>query len=387
MCAVALIVIAGVYWQLDQGEPFAQRRTPIAFAAIAAATLAIGALPHLTRPVLAMSLLLVMSSAELWVVADASPARQAPPPVFSQGETVDWLRAHGVTDQDRLLSLARPEYVPTAEDQVRAELGTLPETIVDAALVAQKWHDTLSPNLPLQFGLNTADGYDGGVLPLARWLRLSTLLVSSPRSDGVLLTRLESLPTDRLLDLFGVRYLIANAETPGRADMLTVDFGDLLLFVRPNAVPRSLVVFGVTAAGDDTAVLDRMAQADFDSKREVVLGAPAPPGFSAEPLPVQPDQVGPQQWRARVSLTQPGYLLQREAWYPGWRARVDGVDTPVVRADLLFRAVALDPGEHDVEIFFDSSSFTRGVLLSAAGLVAVILLLSWRPIMRMRAKA
>jgi hypothetical protein len=386
LLALELILVAGLAWQIDQGEPFAQRRTPFAFAAIGVAALAIGALPHLGRPLLALGMLVALSGAELWAVADASPARQAPPPAFSQGETVDWLRAHGVTNQERLLSLARPEYVPAAEDEVRAELGALPEPIIMAVLVAQKWHDTLTPNVPLQYGLNTADGYDGGVLPLSRWLRLTTLLVPSPRSDGVLLTRLESLPADRLLDLLGVRYLIANDGTPGRADMQLVDFGDLRLFARPNSVPRSLVVFGATRVANDSAALDRMAGADFDSNREVVLQTSASPGFSSEPLTVVPDQVGAERWRARVSLTQPGYLLQREAWYPGWRARVDGVETPVLRADLLFRAVALGPGEHDVEIFFDSPTFYRGAFLSVGGLVLVILLLTWRwlPIMRVR---
>jgi uncharacterized membrane protein YfhO len=99
-----------------------------------------------------------------------------------------------------------------------------------------------------------------------------------------------------------------------------------------------------------------------------------------------PDQVGAERWHGRVSLTQPGYLLQREAWYPGWRARVDGVETPVVRADVLFRAVALGPGDHDVEIFFDSPTFLRGLLVSLGGLVVAIVLLTWRwlPIMRVR---
>ena len=78
-------------------------------------------------------------------------------------------------------------------------------------LVAQKWHDTLTPNVPLQYGLNTADGYDGGVLPLLRWVHLSALVVPSPRPDGVLLSRLDGLPIDRVLDLLGVRYVIANA--------------------------------------------------------------------------------------------------------------------------------------------------------------------------------
>src|SRR5216683_2910672 len=136
LLVLEFILIAGLTWQIEQGEPFAQRRTPLAFGAIAVAALAIGALPHLGRPVLALGMLAALSGAELWAVADASPARQAPPPAFSQGETVDWLRAHGVTNQERLLSLARPEYVPAVEDQVRAELGRLPEPIIEAVLVA-----------------------------------------------------------------------------------------------------------------------------------------------------------------------------------------------------------------------------------------------------------
>jgi len=75
------------------------------------------------------------------------------------------------------------------------------------------------------------------------------------------------------------------------------------------------------------------------------------------------------------------YLLQREAWYPGWRARVDGREAPVVRANILFRAVLLEPGVHDVEVFFDSQSFARGVVLTIAGLVLTILLLCW-PLVR-----
>jgi hypothetical protein len=293
-----------------------------------------------------------------------------------------------VTDRERLLSLARPEYVPAAEDEVRAGLSALPDSIVDSVLVAQKWHDTLTPNVPLQFGFNTADGYDGGVLPLLRWLHLSALLVPSPRPDGVLLTRLDDLPDDRWLDLLGVRYLIANDGTPGRAGMQLVDFGDLRLFVRPQAVPLSLVVFGATSVGDERAALARLSAADFDPNREVVIegGGPSLPAQSAG-MAIAPDVVGPERWQARVSLNQPGYLVQREAWYPGWRARVDGRDAPLLRADALFRAVPLGAGDHEVEIFFDSASFNRGAVVTLGALLVIMVLLAWRPIMRLRAQA
>jgi uncharacterized membrane protein YfhO len=101
---------------------------------------------------------------------------------------------------------------------------------------------------------------------------------------------------------------------------------------------------------------------------------------------VVPDVSGPERWHASVSLSEPGYLLQREAWYPGWHARIDGVEAPFLRADGLFRAVAIGPGQHEVEIFFESSSFRRGVLLSGAGLVVIIVLLGVELIIRTRVR-
>jgi hypothetical protein len=256
-------------------------------------------------------------------------------------------------------------------------------------LAAQKWNDTLTPNVPLQYGLNTADGYDGGVLPLLRWLHLSGLIVESPRPDGVLLTRLNDLPSDRLLDLLGVRFVIANADLPGRDGLQAIDFGDLRLYARPNPVPLSLVVYGASSVADESSALARMASADFDPNREVVIeGATASVlGPQLAPVAVTPDAASAEHWHAHVSLTQPGYVLQREAWYPGWRARVDGADVPVLRADSVFRAVALTAGAHDVETYFDSSSFRRGALVSLAGLVVIMVLLAWRDIIRTRVQA
>ena len=107
-----LILGVALWWQKTNGEAFTVRRTPLAFLAIAAATLAVCCLPRLGKPTLAVGLLLAMTGVELWAAADATPIRQAPPAVFTDGEMVDWFRAHGVTNQERLLSLARPEYVP-----------------------------------------------------------------------------------------------------------------------------------------------------------------------------------------------------------------------------------------------------------------------------------
>jgi hypothetical protein len=165
-----------------------------------------------------------------------------------------------------------------------------------------------------------------------------------------------------------------------------VDFGDLKLLVRPQSVPLSLVVPNARSVGDENAALARMSAPDFDPNREVVIEGGSAAASTAEPVAVAPDRAGPEDWHAHISLSQPGYLLQREAYYPGWRARVDGTDTPVLRADSLYRAVPLSAGEHDVEVYFDSSSFKRGALLSLAGTVVIIAMLLWGPIIRTRVR-
>jgi hypothetical protein len=377
--AVVVILCTALAWQADQGEPFAQRRTPIAFLVIAGVTLLVGLLPRVGRASLALWLLLAMTSLELWSVADASPARQAPPAIFTAGETVAWLKARGVTNQERLLSLARPEYVPLVETDIRTALDGLPESTIVAGLAAQKWHDTLTPNVPIQFGLNTADGYDGGVLPLLRWLHLSGLVVESPRPDGVMLTRLDRVPPDRILDLLGVRYVITNVDTEGRAGLETVDFGDLLLFARETQVPRALVVFGARAVADEAAALEALDEPSFDVNREVAVeGGADLDGAALAGQPVAPDLATAERWHAQISIPQAGYLVQREAWFPGWRARIDGQEVPVLHANGLYRAIFLAPGAHDVEVFFDSRSFRRGALLTSLAAFGVVILLTWQ---------
>jgi hypothetical protein len=379
---VALILAAGLAWQRDYGEPFPQRRTPMLWAAIAAAAIGTGFLANLGFRRLAASVLVALTAIELWAAAGWSPARQAVPAALlvPEGAAGGWLRANG-GGRDRVLSLARPDYIPRNEHDLRIRFEGQPESAIRSLIVVTKWRETLAPNTPLQHRLRSVDGYDGGVLPLRNFLRLSTLLVPPDRvrADGVLQSRVDAPPDERMLDLLGVQHVLENRDTPPPRGADALDLNDLRLYVRQHAVPLTLLVFNAGQASDDEA-LGRMAQGSFDPNRDVLL--PRDP----RAVPLVSDRPGqradaavaaPELWRARVSTPARAYLLQREAWYPGWRARVDGLEVPVFRANLLFRAVFLPPGDHDVEIFFDSAAFNRGGLLSLVGLATIGVLLIW----------
>jgi uncharacterized membrane protein YfhO len=46
-------------------------------------------------------------------------------------------------------------------------------------------------------------------------------------------------------------------------------------------------------------------------------------------------------------------LFVSENYFPGWKVKVDGVEKKLLKADYTFRAVSLDKGSHDVEIYWD----------------------------------
>lgn len=64
-------------------------------------------------------------------------------------------------------------------------------------------------------------------------------------------------------------------------------------------------------------------------------------------------------------------LVLAEAWYPGWRATVDGVPQPISPANGIFQSVVLEPGEHEVAFTYEPGTFVVGTFLGLVGVLAV----------------
>ena len=78
----------------------------------------------------------------------------------------------------------------------------------------------------------------------------------------------------------------------------------------------------------------------------------------------------------QVDAPAEGYLVISDTWYPGWKAWVDGRETPVLKANYLFRAVQVGAGMQRVTLKYQPPSFYLGVLISS--LTLIILLLCWK---------
>ena len=83
---------------------------------------------------------------------------------------------------------------------------------------------------------------------------------------------------------------------------------------------------------------------------------------------------------AQVATDENGYLFLGDAYYPGWKAYLDGHPTELYRANIAFRAVFVPKGEHIVSFRYEPASVFAGAVISIVSIVIIssMLVLAYR---------
>lgn len=66
-------------------------------------------------------------------------------------------------------------------------------------------------------------------------------------------------------------------------------------------------------------------------------------------------------------------LVLMDNYDKGWKASVDGRNTPILRANYTFRAIKTDEGKHIVRFWYDPWSFKLGVYLAIGGMIGILI--------------
>jgi uncharacterized membrane protein YfhO len=78
--------------------------------------------------------------------------------------------------------------------------------------------------------------------------------------------------------------------------------------------------------------------------------------------------------QAICQVQRPALAVFVEQYHKGWLATVDGQPVPILRANLIMRAVALQPGEHRVAMEFTTPGLRLGALLTLLSLTILMVL-------------
>jgi hypothetical protein len=238
------------------------------------------------------------------------------------------------------------------------------------------FRETLVPNLTV-FSRSLSVNNDDPLV-VGRWRVLMDTLRSADWSERL-----------RVLRLMNVGYVLAESPPPGLSPV--GDVAHLYRLSQPP-LPRAWMVSQARVIVDPEEVLSELMVANFDPTAEVLLepalhtpkqldgsdstdGAPIVAPQSSEPTP-DPQLISlREEGNSRtidLVVSQPGYLVLAYTHYPGWHATVDGRPTEILRANYVFMALPLGPGEHQVMLRYQPISLMLGAVISGLSLLVVI---------------
>jgi len=174
----------------------------------------------------------------------------------------------------------------------------------------------------------------------------------------------------RVLAHFGVRYLLGGHLRPPEVAPLVGVRG----FELADAAPIARGYARAERVAPTTA-LDRLAATTPANLDVALVEADAPrdlPASAFAPIDGELVAYAPGDVRVRVTLPAPGVVVIDEAWYPAWRATIDGAPTAAFRANYLSIGVVVPAGTHEIALAFAPAGYHALLALFALGVACAL---------------
>ncbi|MEM6325918.1 MAG: hypothetical protein AAF791_02255 [Bacteroidota bacterium] len=205
---------------------------------------------------------------------------------------------------------------------------------------------------------------------------------------------------ENAVDLLGARYTLLPGLLPGTTPLFQDPASGMVVGENPDALPRAFLVQDAVVVDDETAIA-RIRSDETDLRQVALLAEDLPAGVSLPGRRVAvADSVGtdaagvaadsvrlgteaedavgralapgvtlvrfaPEEVVWTVETDAPSLLIVNEIYYPaGWTATVDSREAPILRANILHRAVPVPAGRSIVEMRFEPEAHARGLFIS-----------------------
>ncbi|RJP18456.1 MAG: hypothetical protein C4520_14480 [Candidatus Abyssobacteria bacterium SURF_5] len=152
---------------------------------------------------------------------------------------------------------------------------------------------------------------------------------------------------------------------------------DLLMFENRMALPRTYLVSVYVIARDETDSLQKMRELTSGRSSSVVLEGGAPSFASAVATAdlgeIEITGYDRNEVTVHAATRRPCLAVLTDTFYPGWAAYVDGAKAPIWRANSLFRAVEIPPGEHMIAFRYEPASLRWGARISVLTVIGILI--------------
>jgi hypothetical protein len=129
--------------------------------------------------------------------------------------------------------------------------------------------------------------------------------------------------------------------------------------------PRVAWVGEAVSARTNGEAIKAARAVDFDPTKKVIIEGEVNQSTSSGTGSIRITQYGTESLNVMIDSTSDGWFYINDVWYPGWKAWVNGEETPVYRANGTFRAVRVPSGQHTVFMKYESTYLNLGIWIAA----------------------
>lgn len=207
-----------------------------------------------------------------------------------------------------------------------------------------------------------------------RYKRFLDLIYTSPSPDATNLLNLTN--TKYLVSIPPIKspdYKLVHMNVPLDFDKFENE-KTIKVYENLQVLPRAFLVGACYKVGSEKEYKDILSSKEFHPEQVVLLDkSEAPQGLTCEKsaflLSESAKDAGEvvditdyqnNSVELRVKLNSRKFLFMSESYYPGWSALVDGKPETIYRANYIFRALLLEPGEHKIVFRYNPLSFKIG---------------------------
>ena len=231
--------------------------------------------------------------------------------------------------------------------------------------------DALGYDLMMEHHLYDIDGYNVPLQP--RYERLMSVIRNEP------------LPSILdLLDMLNVKYVLSEipVDIPGFS-LVGGQGGTSKLYENSNWLPRAFLVKNFQMLEGDQEFARAFIESEINFRETVLLESQPFRFLTLKEQPTIPTlspavrivKYENNRMVLTVDTPEAALLFMSEAFYPGWKAYVDGKEEEILWANYVFRAIPVGPGSHRIEVVYQSLSFKVGLAVSL--LTIFLLIAGW----------
>ncbi|MBC7999540.1 MAG: YfhO family protein [Leptolyngbya sp.] len=170
-----------------------------------------------------------------------------------------------------------------------------------------------------------------------------------------------------------------------RLKFISEDSEQILLYQNQNVMPQAYLTSNYEIVPDYEKACETLSNGTFNIAEKTVIEnndkEPLNKNALSSTAPIKAaivERPNPNTVKIKAAADQDGILVLTDTFYPGWRAFVDGKETPIYAANTAFRAIQITKGKHDIVFSYSPLSYLIGKAISRACLGVILLVLIWR---------